>query len=90
MAIRSILRQDPDVILVGEIRDKETAQVATEAALTGHLVLSTLHTEDSLGSIVRLIQLVAEWLISSTVVTVINQRLIRRFCDCAEDMEEFP
>ncbi|MDQ1344077.1 MAG: type pilus assembly protein PilB, partial [Patescibacteria group bacterium] len=91
VAIRSILRQDPDVILVGEIRDKETANIATEAALTGHLVLSTLHTEDSLGSIVRLIQLgVAEWLISSTVVTVLNQRLIRRFCDCAEYVDEFP
>ncbi|MDQ1343587.1 MAG: type pilus assembly protein PilB [Patescibacteria group bacterium] len=91
MAIKSVLRQDPDVILVGEIRDKETAQIATEAALTGHLVLSTLHTEDALGSIVRLIQLgVAEWLISSTVVTVINQRLIRKFCDCAEDMPMFP
>lgn len=91
VAIRSVLRQDPDVILVGEIRDTETAQIATQAALTGHLVLSTLHTEDALGSIVRLIQLgVAEWLISSTVVTVLNQRLIRRLCDCAEDMPIFP
>jgi type II secretory ATPase GspE/PulE/Tfp pilus assembly ATPase PilB-like protein len=91
MAIRAILRQDPDVILIGEIRDAETAQIATEAALTGHLVLSTLHTEDALGSIVRLTQLgVAESLISSTVVTVINQRLIRQLCDCAEPMKRFP
>lgn len=90
-AVRAVLRQDPDIILVGEIRDKETAQIATEAALTGHLVLSTLHTEDALGSIVRLIQLgVAEWLISSTVVTVLNQRLVRKLCECAEDMPVFP
>jgi type IV pilus assembly protein PilB len=90
-AIRSVLRQDPDVIMVGEIRDKETAIMATECALTGHLVFSSLHTEDSLGSIVRLIQLgVAEWLISSTVVTVLNQRLVRKLCSCARPMTQLP
>lgn len=79
--LRSILRQDPDVILVGEIRDEETAQVATQAALTGHLVISTLHTNNALGAIPRLLHLnVDESLIPSSLRLIIAQRLIRQLC----------
>jgi len=82
--LRSILRQDPDVIMVGEIRDGETAQIAVQAALTGHLVLSTVHTNDSIGAISRLRELgVAPYLISSSLLGVLAQRLCRRICpDC--------
>jgi len=81
VALRSFLRHDPDVILVGEIRDKETAQIAIQASLTGHLVLSTLHTNDSLGAIPRLISLgVDPKLIPSALRLVIAQRLIRKVC----------
>jgi len=82
--LRSILRQDPDVIMVGEIRDGETAQIAVQAALTGHLVLSTVHTNDSIGAISRLRELgVAPFLISSSLLGVLAQRLCRRICpDC--------
>ena len=77
--LRSILRQDPDVVMVGEIRDKETAQLAVQAALTGHLVLSTLHTNSSAGILPRLLDMGIEpFLIASTVRTVIGQRLVRR------------
>ncbi|MCS7183851.1 MAG: GspE/PulE family protein [Patescibacteria group bacterium] len=88
--LRSILRQDPNVILVGEIRDKDTAGIAINAALTGHLVLSTLHTNDSLGAIPRLIDLgVDKSLIPSALRLVIAQRLLRRVCEkCFE--EYFP
>jgi type II secretory ATPase GspE/PulE/Tfp pilus assembly ATPase PilB-like protein len=80
-ALRSILRQDPDVILVGEIRDLETAEIAIQAAETGHLVLSTLHTNDSVGAITRLQQIGIERpLIASTLLMVIAQRLIRKVC----------
>jgi general secretion pathway protein E len=80
-ALRHILRQDPDVIMVGEIRDTETAQYATQAALTGHLVFSTLHTNDAPTSITRLIDLEVErFLISSTLVGAMAQRLLRRIC----------
>lgn len=80
-ALRAVLRQDPDVILVGEIRDRETAQVAIQAALTGHLVLTTLHTNDSIGAITRLRDMgVDPYLISSTVRTVLAQRLVRKTC----------
>jgi len=80
--LRSILRQDPDIIMVGEIRDEETANLATHAALTGHIVLSTLHTNDSLGVIPRLVDLdVQAFLIPSTLSLAIAQRLIRRLCD---------
>jgi type IV pilus assembly protein PilB len=84
-ALRSILRQDPDVVLVGEIRDEETAQISTQASLTGHLVLSTLHTNDSAGAIARLQDLgVPPFVITSSVLGVIAQRLVRRVCpDCA-------
>jgi len=80
-ALRAFLRQDPDVIMVGEIRDLETAQVAIQAALTGHLVFSTLHTNDAAGAITRLIDMGVEpFLISSTVSAVLAQRLLRRIC----------
>jgi len=77
--LRSILRQDPDVVMVGEIRDKETAMLAVQAALTGHLVLSTLHTNSAAGILPRLLDMDIEpFLIASTVRTVIGQRLVRR------------
>ncbi|MBL0180356.1 MAG: Flp pilus assembly complex ATPase component TadA [Gemmatimonadetes bacterium] len=80
-ALRALLRQDPDVILVGEIRDGETAQIATQAALTGHLVLSTLHTNDAPTALTRLLDLqVAAYLVASTVDAVLAQRLLRRIC----------
>ncbi|MBU3942849.1 GspE/PulE family protein [Patescibacteria group bacterium] len=79
--LRSLVRQDPDVIMVGEIRDKETSSLAINAALTGHLVLSTLHTTDAAGAIPRLIDMKAEpFLISSTLNVIIAQRLVRRLC----------
>jgi general secretion pathway protein E len=81
MALRTVLRQDPDVIMVGEIRDPETAQMAVQAALTGHLVLTTLHTNDSVSAISRLVELkVPRYLISSTLVGVVAQRLVRKIC----------
>ncbi len=80
--LRSILRQDPDVVMVGEIRDKETAQLAVQAALTGHLVFSTLHTNSAAGILPRLLDMGIEpFLIASTVHTVIGQRLVRRIAD---------
>ncbi|MFE8696890.1 GspE/PulE family protein [Cytobacillus sp. FJAT-53684] len=87
--LRAILRQDPNVIMVGEIRDKETAEVAIRASLTGHLVLSTLHTNDSLGSITRLIDMGVEpFLVASSVSGIIAQRLVRKVCrDCAQAHE---
>lgn len=79
--LRAMLRQDPDIILVGEIRDAETAQIATQAALTGHLVLSTLHTNDAPTALTRLLDLgVAAYLVASTVDAVLAQRLVRRIC----------
>ena len=80
--LRSIVRQDPDVVLVGEIRDHETAEIAVQSALTGHLVFSTLHTNDSAGAITRLVDIGIEpFLISSSVIAVAAQRLIRVLCD---------
>jgi len=80
--LRSILRQDPDIIMVGEIRDTETAQIAVRAAITGHLVLSTLHTNDSPSSIIRMIDMGVEpYLVSSAVIGVISQRLVKSLCD---------
>ncbi len=79
--MRSFLRQDPDIILVGEIRDKETAEIAIQASLTGHLVFSTLHTNDAPGAITRLIDMGIEpFLISSTLEAVLAQRLVRTIC----------
>jgi type IV pilus assembly protein PilB len=80
-ALRSFLRQDPDIIMVGEMRDLETAQISIQASLTGHLVLSTLHTNDSPGAVTRLIDMGVEpFLISSTLVAVVGQRLVRTVC----------
>jgi general secretion pathway protein E len=79
--LRAILRQDPDVILIGEIRDGETAEIATQASLTGHLVLSTLHTNTAAGAITRLQDLgVDSFLLASTVRGIISQRLMRKLC----------
>jgi general secretion pathway protein E len=81
-ALRTVLRQDPDIIMVGEIRDEETAQMAVQAALTGHLVLSTVHTNDAPSAITRMQDLkVPNFLLASTLVGVMSQRLIRRICD---------
>jgi type II secretory ATPase GspE/PulE/Tfp pilus assembly ATPase PilB-like protein len=79
--LRALVRQDPDVIMVGEIRDRETAQIAIEAALTGHLVLSTLHTNDSTGAVARLIEMGIEpFLMTSSLLGVVAQRLVRCLC----------
>jgi general secretion pathway protein E len=79
--LRSIVRQDPDVIMVGEIRDSETAEIAIQAALTGHLVFSTLHTNDAPGAISRLLEMgVQDYLLSSSLLGVLAQRLVRRLC----------
>jgi type IV pilus assembly protein PilB len=87
--LRSILRQDPDIILVGEIRDTETAEIAVQASLTGHLVFSTLHTNDAPGSITRLKDMgVPTFLITATVEAILAQRLVRRICSqCREEVE---
>jgi type IV pilus assembly protein PilB len=85
-ALRSILRADPDIILIGEIRDRETAQIAVEAALTGHLVLSTLHTNDAPSAVTRLIEMGIEpFLVASSIDCILAQRLARKLCDrCKE------
>ncbi len=80
-ALRSIVRQDPDVIMIGEIRDLETAQIAVQSALTGHLVLSTLHTNDAAATIARLLDMGLEsYLLASSVVGILAQRLVRKLC----------
>ncbi len=80
-ALKSFLRQDPDIIMVGEIRDLETAQIAIQASLTGHLVLSTLHTNDASGAVTRLMDMGIEaFLISASLEAVLAQRLLRRIC----------
>lgn len=94
IALRALLRQDPDVLMIGEIRDEETANIAIRAALTGHLVLSSLHTNDAVSSIQRLTNMgVPSYLIASSLIGVVAQRLIRRVCpDCLEETnisEEF-
>jgi type II secretory ATPase GspE/PulE/Tfp pilus assembly ATPase PilB-like protein len=92
-ALRSILRQDPDVVLVGEIRDKETAQIATQASLTGHLVLSTLHTNDAPNAVTRLVDIGMEpYKISSALRGVVAQRLMRRLCPTCKEVwvEQIP
>ena len=87
--LRSILRQDPDIILVGEIRDGETAEIAMRAAITGHLVFSTIHTNDAVSSINRLIDMGLEpYMVSTALVGVVSQRLVRRVCtNCRETIE---
>ena len=91
-SLRSFLRQDPDIIMVGEIRDFETAQIAIQAALTGHLVLSTVHTNDAPGTVTRLIDMGVEpFLISSAVILVLAQRLVRKICsECKEPTKVHP
>ncbi len=80
--LRHVLRQDPDTVMVGEIRDHETAEIAVQAALTGHLVLSTLHTNDAIGAITRLLDMgIKPYLLSSALIGVIGQRLVRKVCD---------
>ena len=90
--LRSVLRQDPDIIMVGEMRDLETAQIAVQAALTGHLVLSTLHTNSAAGTITRLLDMgVEDYLVTSTVNGVLAQRLVRRLCPhCREAYRPLP
>jgi len=90
--LRSVLRHDPDVVLVGEIRDFETAEIAIRAAQTGHLVFSTLHTNDSVGAVTRLLEMKIEpYLVASSLVCSISQRLARRICKhCAEEDREIP
>ncbi|KPK83612.1 MAG: hypothetical protein AMJ81_07785 [Phycisphaerae bacterium SM23_33] len=88
-ALRSLLRQDPDVIMVGEIRDEETARIAVQASLTGHLVLSTLHTNDAPSSITRLVNIGIEpYLIAASVNSVLAQRLVRRLCENCKTVEK--
>lgn len=91
-ALRSILRQDPDIIMIGEIRDGETAGIAVQASITGHLVVSTLHTNSSAGSLTRLMDMgIESYLLADSVVGVIAQRLVRRLCDkCKEEYDATP
>ena len=91
-ALRSIVRQDPDVIMIGEMRDTETAKIAVQSALTGHLVLSTLHTNDSAGSITRMLDMgVEDYLLASTVNAVMAQRLVRNLChECRQSYRPSP
>ena len=85
-ALRSILRQDPDIIMIGEIRDSETAEIAVKASITGHLVVSTLHTNNTASSVSRLIDMGVEpYLLSDSLVGIIAQRLVRRLCECSKD-----
>jgi len=88
-ALRAILRQDPDVVMIGEMRDQETAEISVQAAMTGHLVFSTLHTNDAIGAIPRLLDLgVPDYLVAATLDGVLAQRLVRRVCgECREQYE---
>ncbi len=91
MALRAILRQDPDVIMIGEIRDLETAQIAVQASLTGHLVLATLHTNDSVSAVTRLTDMGVEpFLLSSSLLGVVAQRLVRRLCESCKQASVEP
>jgi type II secretory ATPase GspE/PulE/Tfp pilus assembly ATPase PilB-like protein len=91
-ALRHVLRQDPDVIMVGEVRDAETARMAIQSSLTGHLVFSTLHTNDSAGAISRLLDLGVEpYLVSSSLIAIMAQRLVRKVClDCKKEYKPTP
>src|SRR4029077_1202579 len=88
-ALRAFLRQDPDVLLVGEIRDRETAEIAIQAALTGHLLLSTLHTNTAAAAITRLLDMgIDNYLLTSTLHVILAQRLVRRLCfECREEFD---
>jgi len=90
-SLRSFLRQDPDIIMVGEIRDFETAEIGVKAALTGHLVLSTLHTNDAPSTISRLLNMGIEpFLVSSSVILILAQRLCRKICQQCKEEEKVP
>lgn len=90
-ALRSLLRQDPDIVMIGEIRDNETARIAVQAALTGHLVLSTLHTNDAPSSVSRLVNIGIEpYLIAASLNAVLAQRLVRRICDNCKEVYKIP
>ena len=90
-SLRSLLRQDPDIIMIGEIRDNETARIATQAALTGHLVLSTLHTNDAPSSISRLVNIGIEpYLIAASLNGVLAQRLVRQICPNCKEIYSAP
>jgi type II secretory ATPase GspE/PulE/Tfp pilus assembly ATPase PilB-like protein len=91
-ALRAILRQDPDIIMIGEMRDRETAEIAVQSAMTGHLVFTTLHTNDAIGAVPRLVDLgVPEYLVAATLEGVLAQRLVRRVCDqCRVTYEPVP
>ena len=90
-ALKSILRQDPDIIMVGEIRDAETAQIAIQSALTGHLVFSTLHTNTAAGAVTRLVDMNVEpFLVASSVIAVISQRLVRQICEKCKELARPP
>src|SRR5258707_8455810 len=91
-ALRSFLRQDPDIMMIGEIRDLETAQIAVQAALTGHLILSTLHTNDAASAVTRLLDMgVEDFLLTSTINGIVAQRLVRLLCgQCREAYEVLP
>ncbi len=89
--LRSILRQDPDIVMVGEIRDKETAEIAIQAALTGHLMLSTLHTNNAAAAITRLVEMgIDDFLISSSLLGVLAQRLVRGLCEECKEVDQLP
>lgn len=91
-ALRSIVRQDPDIIMIGEMRDVETARIAIQSALTGHLVLSTIHTNDAASGVTRLLDMgIEDYLITSTVNCILAQRLVRRLCpQCREPHSVLP
>ena len=90
-ALRSLLRQDPDVMMIGEIRDNETARIAVQAALTGHLVLSTLHTNDAASSVTRLVNIgIDEYLIAASLNAVLAQRLVRKICSKCKTEYQMP
>jgi len=90
-ALRSLLRQDPDIIMIGEIRDNETARIAVQAALTGHLVLSTLHTNDAASSITRLVNIgIDAYLIAASLNAVLAQRLVRKICPKCKQLYQVP
>ena len=90
-ALRSILRQDPDKIMIGEIRDQETLRIAIEAALTGHLVLSTLHTNDAISAISRMQDMgIEDYLLAGAVIGIQGQRLVRKICDTCKEVEDVP
>src|SRR5207244_7580119 len=91
-ALRAILRQDPDVVMIGEMRDQETAEIAVQAAMTGHLVFSTLHTNDAVSAVPRLLDLgIPDYLVAATLEGILAQRLVRKICpDCRVDYAPAP